>query len=71
MANDEKTSDLLTAENEAIEKKDEAKQAQQNDNEDADSLEEQPLDIGENYVVKRSDGTWRKYHNLSFAHHFI
>jgi histone acetyltransferase MYST1 len=30
------------------------------DNEDADSLEEQPLDIGEHYLVRRSDGSWRK-----------
>jgi histone acetyltransferase MYST1 len=31
------------------------------DNEDADSVEEQPLDIGEHYLVRRSDGSWRKY----------
>lgn len=30
------------------------------DNEDAESLEEQPLDIGEHYLVRRSDDTWRK-----------
>jgi histone acetyltransferase MYST1 len=30
------------------------------DNEDADSVEEQPLDIGEHYLVRRSDGSWRK-----------
>ncbi|PNF30594.1 Histone acetyltransferase KAT8 [Cryptotermes secundus] len=28
------------------------------DNEDADSVEEQPLDIGEHYLVRRSDGSW-------------
>nr|CAD7591165.1 unnamed protein product [Timema genevievae] len=28
------------------------------DNEDNDSLEEQPLDIGEHYLVRRSDGSW-------------
>lgn len=30
------------------------------DNEDAESVEEQPLDIGEHYLVRRSDGSWRK-----------
>ncbi|GLV45942.1 males absent on the first [Carabus blaptoides fortunei] len=35
-----------------------SKPPHQNDNEDADSLEEQPLDIGEHYVVRRSDDTW-------------
>ncbi|XP_075215478.1 males absent on the first [Lycorma delicatula] len=28
------------------------------DNEDAESLEEHPLDIGEHYLVRRSDDTW-------------
>lgn len=28
---------------------------------DADSLEELPLDIGEHYLVRRSDNSWRKY----------
>lgn len=28
---------------------------------DADSLEELPLDIGEHYLVRRSDDSWRKY----------
>lgn len=28
---------------------------------DADSLEEQPLDIGEHYLVRRSDDSWREY----------
>lgn len=59
MASDEKLSESTNPENEVTDKKDESKQTQNNDNEDADSLEEQPLDIGENYVVKRSDGTWR------------
>lgn len=27
---------------------------------DADSLEEIPLDIGEHYLVRRSDDSWRK-----------
>lgn len=27
---------------------------------DADSLEEQPLDIGEHYLVRRSDDSWRE-----------
>lgn len=27
---------------------------------DADSLEELPLDIGEHYLVRRSDDSWRK-----------
>lgn len=31
------------------------------DNEDSESLEEQPLDIGEHYLVRRSDDSWRKY----------
>lgn len=30
---------------------------------DADSLEELPLDIGEHYLVRRSDDSWRKYIN--------
>lgn len=30
------------------------------DNEDAESVDEQPLDIGEHYLVRRSDGSWRK-----------
>lgn len=30
------------------------------DNEDSESLEEQPLDIGEHYLVRRSDDSWRK-----------
>ena len=30
------------------------------DGEDGDSLEEQPLDIGEHYLVRRGDDTWRK-----------
>lgn len=29
---------------------------------DADSLEEMPLDIGEHYLVRRSDDSWRKSH---------
>lgn len=59
MAGDSKITESSNTENDTIEKKDESKQTQNNDNEDADSFEEQPLDIGENYVVKRSDGTWR------------
>ncbi|XP_044728430.1 histone acetyltransferase KAT8 [Chrysoperla carnea] len=35
-----------------------AKNSQQNDNEDADSLDEQPLDIGEHYLVRRSAESW-------------
>lgn len=31
------------------------------DNEDTESLEEQPLDIGEHYLVRRSDDSWRKF----------
>lgn len=31
------------------------------DTEDSESLEEQPLDIGEHYLVRRSDDSWRKY----------
>lgn len=30
------------------------------DNEDSESIEEQPLDIGEHYLVRRSDDSWRK-----------
>lgn len=30
---------------------------------DADSLEELPLDIGEHYLVRRSDDSWRKFIN--------
>lgn len=29
--------------------------------EDSESAEEQPLDIGEHYLVRRSDDTWRKF----------
>lgn len=59
MANEEKVStDSVNNENEGSEKKE--NKHGQNDNEDTDSLEEQPLDIGENYLVKRSDGTWCK-----------
>lgn len=35
------------------------------DNEDSESLEEQPLDIGEHYLVRRSDGSWRKFQIIS------
>lgn len=28
--------------------------------EDTESVEEQPLDIGEHYLVRRSDESWRK-----------
>lgn len=28
--------------------------------EDSESAEEQPLDIGEHYLVRRSDDSWRK-----------
>jgi hypothetical protein len=31
------------------------------DNEDAESLEEQPLDIGEHYLVRRKSDDWREY----------
>lgn len=30
------------------------------DNDDSESLEEQPLDIGEHYLVRRNDESWRK-----------
>lgn len=30
-----------------------------NDNEDSESLEEQPLDIGEHYLVRRTDDSWQ------------
>lgn len=29
--------------------------------EDTESVEEQPLDIGEHYLVRRSDESWRKW----------
>lgn len=29
--------------------------------EDTESVEEQPLDIGEHYLVRRTDESWRKY----------
>lgn len=32
---------------------------------DADSLEELPLDIGEHYLVRRSDDSWREYRRFS------
>lgn len=35
------------------------KPAQSHD-EDNESVEEQPLDIGEHYLVRRSDDTWRE-----------
>ena len=31
------------------------------DNEESESLEEQPLDIGEHYLVRRNDESWRKF----------
>lgn len=31
------------------------------DNEDSESMEEQPLDIGEHYLVRRSDESWREF----------
>lgn len=31
------------------------------DHEDLDSLEEHPLDIGEHYLVRRNDDSWREY----------
>lgn len=31
---------------------------------DADSLEELPLDIGEHYLVRRSDDSWRKLQTI-------
>lgn len=33
----------------------------QSHDEDNESVEEQPLDIGEHYLVRRSDETWRKH----------
>jgi len=30
------------------------------DSEDAESIEEQPLDVGEHYLVQKTDETWRK-----------
>lgn len=30
------------------------------DNEDSESVEEQPLDIGEHYLVRRKSDDWRK-----------
>lgn len=33
--------------------------------EDTESVEEQPLDIGEHYLVRRSDESWRKRHNIT------
>lgn len=38
----------------------EAKSVNQND-EDSESTEEQPLDIGEHYLVQRSAEVWRKF----------
>lgn len=40
-------------------KESESKPAQSHD-EDTESVEEQPLDIGEHYLVRRSDDSWRK-----------
>lgn len=37
---------------------------QSGDNEDSESLEEQPLDIGEHYLIRRSDDSWRKFQNI-------
>lgn len=33
--------------------------------EDTESVEEQPLDIGVHYLVRRSDETWRKFAHLT------
>lgn len=50
----------VSSTNENIDKKAEndAKANTSNDD-DAESNEEQPLDIGANYLVKRSDESWR------------
>ena len=37
------------------------------DNEDSESMEEQPLDIGEHYLVRRSDQSWREFFILEFG----
>lgn len=31
------------------------------DNEDSESLEEQPLDVGEHYLVRRKSDDWREF----------
>lgn len=36
------------------------------DNEDSESLEEQPLDIGEHYLVRRKSDDWRKFKCILF-----
>lgn len=36
-----------------------------NNDDDTESNEEQPLDIGEHYLVKRSDESWRKFKNIT------
>ncbi|KAG8338068.1 hypothetical protein J6590_009351 [Homalodisca vitripennis] len=41
------------------------------DNEDSESLEEQPLDIGEHYLVRRSDDSWpynKTFNNKRASH---
>lgn len=50
---------VSTTDSTEIKKEVEPKQAQ--NEEDGESGEEQPLDIGEHYVVQRSDETWRMY----------
>lgn len=39
------------------------------DNEDSESSEEQPLDIGEHYLVQRRNETWRKLENKRANHY--
>lgn len=58
MADADKT-DTLPNENMLKKVENDIKTTVSND-EDAESNEEQPLDIGEHYLVKRSDETWRK-----------
>lgn len=61
MAESEKVADPPT---DTMRKKSESEQKPSNQNdEDSESMEEQPLDIGEQYLVRRSDDSWRKFHS--------
>lgn len=64
MAETDKLSEI--SENKSGKSKENIPKNQPNDNEDADSLDEQPLDIGEHYLVRRAADSWRKFNITLF-----
>lgn len=63
MADCDKNSNLNTENSDKRHEMD-SKSNMQHD-EDNESVEEQPLDIGEHYLVRRSDESWRKRHDIT------